>query len=51
MAAAGSASIEPKFPCPWIRGYLKEKSCSKHHEVNFDILENKVQLTVAKQIV
>ena len=27
-AAAESPSIEPKFPCPSINGYLKENSCT-----------------------
>jgi hypothetical protein len=27
IAAGGSASTEPKFPCPWTSGYLIEKSC------------------------
>lgn len=29
IAAAGSASMEPKFPCPWISGHLKEKLCKQ----------------------
>jgi hypothetical protein len=31
MAAGGSASIEPKFPCPLISGDRKEKSWKKQH--------------------
>ena len=27
MAAGGSLSIDPKLPCPFTTGYLKEKSC------------------------
>lgn len=30
MAAGGSASIEPKFPWPWMSGHLNEKFCIKH---------------------
>ena len=32
MAAAGSASIEPKFPCPFISGHRKEKSWKKNNK-------------------
>lgn len=45
MAAAGSASIEPKFPCPWIRGYRREKSWIKYNELE----KKKLSLLVAKQ--
>lgn len=34
MAAGGSESIDPKFPCPRIRGNRMEKSCNSIIETN-----------------
>mmetsp|Transcript_28832 Transcript_28832/g.68676 ORF Transcript_28832/g.68676 Transcript_28832/m.68676 type:complete len:200 (+) Transcript_28832:975-1574(+) len=38
IAAAGSASIEPKFPCPSIRGSFVEKDCASLTSASYTAL-------------
>ena len=35
MAAGGSPSLDPKFPCPSTSGYLSEKSCAMRTRLSY----------------